>query len=296
LFIFGHLIINIYMANKNNLTDIWNIYSDSIIKESKTTRPIEGGIKKMGTKPGPGAVELNSKEAKNIQNTGKEGTTDPDYDIEGVQEPIDPKKKKGDKENLYEPEKYSSEKFDRKVEKSYKESININMKSVFDKLFEEVMDGQDSAEELDALGIDAGDEPGEETGEVTVTLGAAHIDALKEILAQIEPEEGDDDEGEGEDEGEEGFTSFEQDEEDEDETVDEATELKEVPAAAGQKLTSKQNKVGSVKASGGKANGKLKKAGNGEGQDLPGSAGHKLTSKQNKVGGKAGATGGSLFA
>ena len=286
------------MANKNNLTDIWNIYSDSIIKESKTTRPIEGGIKKMGTKPGSGAVELNSKEAKDIQNTGKEGTTDPDYDIEGVQEPIDPKKKKGDKENLYEPEKYSSEKFDEKVEKSYKESININMKSVFDKLFEEVMDGQDSVEELDALGIDAGDETGEETGEVTVTLGAAHIDALKEILAQIEPEEGDDDEGEDGDESEEGFTSFEQDEEDEDEdeTVDEATELKEVPAAAGHKLTSKQNKVGSVKASGGKADGKLKKAGNGEGQDLPDSAGHKLTSKQNKVGGKAGATGGSLFA
>ena len=118
------------MANKNNLTDIWNIYSDSIIKESKTTRPIEGGIKKMGTKPGPGAVELNSKEARNIQNTGKEGTTDPDYDIEGVQEPIDPKKKKSDKENLYEPEKYSSEKFDEKVEKSFLRIICRSMLNV----------------------------------------------------------------------------------------------------------------------------------------------------------------------
>ena len=52
------------MSKKNNLTEIWNVYADSIIKEGKTTRPIEGGDKKMNTKPGPGAVELDSKEAK----------------------------------------------------------------------------------------------------------------------------------------------------------------------------------------------------------------------------------------
>ena len=82
------------MSIQNNLTEIWNTYSDSIIKEGKTgTRPIAGGNKKMGTKPGPGAVDLNSKQSKDIQNTGSVGNTDPNYDLEGLEEPIDPKKR-----------------------------------------------------------------------------------------------------------------------------------------------------------------------------------------------------------
>ena len=51
----------------------------------------------MGTKPGPGAVDLNSKEAKKIQHTGNEGTTEPVYEIDGMEKPIDPKHKKGNK-------------------------------------------------------------------------------------------------------------------------------------------------------------------------------------------------------
>ena len=40
------------MSIQNNLTEIWNTYSDSIIKEGKVgTRPIAGGNKKMGTIP-----------------------------------------------------------------------------------------------------------------------------------------------------------------------------------------------------------------------------------------------------
>ena len=220
------------MSKQNNLTEIWNVYSDSIIKEGKTaTRPIEGGDKKMGTKPGPGAVDLNSKEAQKIQNTGNEGTTDPVYDIEGLEEPIDPKNTKG-KENLYEPEKYSSEKFDKKVEKSYKESININMKSVFDKLFEEVMDGQESNEELDALGIEAGDEgAGEESGDITVTLDKEMAkqlcDILQAAIGEEDPEaedmehedmEHEDEEYYGEEDEEDG------EDEDEDETHKEAVD------------------------------------------------------------------------
>lgn len=293
------------MSKKNNLTEIWNVYADSIIKEAKTTRPIEGGDKKMSTKPGPGAVELDSKEAKKIQHAGGEGTTEPVYEIEGVHEPIDPKKKKGDKENLYEPEKYSSEKFDEKVEKTYREGININMKSVFDKLFEDVM-GDESIEELDALGIDA-DETGadaEETDEITLTLdrdmAQQLCDLIQSQLGGEEVEDDDDDAGEEDYEGEEGFNSFEEaeedEDEDEDETVDEATEMKEVPSSAGHKLTSRQNKVGSVKASGGKAQGQVKSTVDGKGKPLADGKG-KLTSKNNKVGGtKTGSTGGSLFA
>jgi len=279
------------MSNKNNLTDIWNIYSDTIIKEGKTTRPIKGGNKKMGTKPGKGAVNLNSKEAQNIQNTGNEGNTDPNYNIEGLEEPVDPKKTKG-KPNAYEPEKYSSEKFDEKVEKDYRESININMKSVFDKLFEEVMDGQESNEELDALGIETGDEgTADESGEVTVTLGAQHIECLKEILAQVEPE-GEDDDAEAEDYEMEEVSYDEAEEDDEEDELEEATELTAVPDSAGQSLQSKKNTVGSVKSTTGKADGKVK----GQKGDEEGSSkGHKLMSKDNKVSVKN-KTGHSLFA
>tara|TARA_R110001592_G_scaffold77269_2_gene232672 strand:- start:3026 stop:3901 length:876 start_codon:yes stop_codon:yes gene_type:complete len=291
LFIFGHLVLNIYMANKNNLTDIWNIYSDTIIKEGKTTRPIKGGNKKMGTKPGKGAVELNSKEAQDIQNTGNEGNTDPNYDIEGLEEPIDPKKTKG-KKNLYTPEKYSSEKFDEKVEKDYRESININMKSVFDKLFEEVMDGQESNEELDALGIDTGeDDAGEESGDITITLDKDMAKALCDILqAAMGDEEADD--AEAEDYEMEEVSYDEAEEDDEEDELEEATELTAVPDSAGQSLQSKKNTVGSVKSTTGKADGKVK----GQKGDEEGSSkGHKLMSKDNKVSTKN-KTGHSLFA
>lgn len=279
------------MANKNNLTDIWNIYSDTIIKEGKTTRPIKGGNKKMGTKPGKGAVDLNSKEAKNIQNTGNEGNTDPNYDIEGLEEPIDPKKTKG-KKNLYNPEKYSSEKFDEKVEKDYRESININMKSVFDKLFEEVMDGQESNEELDALGIDTGeDDAGEESGDITITLDKDMAKALCDILqAAMGDEEADD--AEAEDYEMEEVSYDEAEEDDEEDELEEATELTAVPDSAGQSLQSKKNTVGSVKSTTGKADGKVK----GQKGDEEGSSkGHKLMSKDNKVSVKN-KTGHSLFA
>lgn len=284
------------MSKQNNLTEIWNVYSDSIIKEGKTaTRPIEGGNKKMGTKPGPGAVDLNSKEAQKIQNTGNEGTTDPVYDIEGLEEPIDPKNTKG-KENLYEPEKYSSEKFDKKVEKSYKESININMKSVFDKLFEEVMDGQESNEELDALGIEAGDEgAGEESSDITITLDKEMAKQLCDILQAAIGDEDDDAESEDYEEMEEA----EEDGEDDTEEVEEAVEADDLGhALVNAKDTGlknpKNNKVGTVKATSKKADSKVK----GQTGDEDGSKkGHDLTSTgNNKVGsGSIASAGASLF-
>jgi hypothetical protein len=283
------------MANKNNLTDIWNIYSDTIIKEGKSTRPIKGGNKKMGTKPGKGAVDLNSKEAQDIQNTGSEGNTDPVYEIDGVNEPVDPKKTKG-KPNAYEPEKYSSEKFDEKVEKDYRESININMKSVFDKLFEEVMDGQESNEELDALGIETGDEDaGEDSNEITITLDKDMAKQLCDILQAAMGDEEADDDAEPEDMEHEDYEEMEEHEdgehEDEDE-LEEATELTAVPDSAGHSLQSKKNTVGSVKATTGKADGKVK----GQKGDEEGSSkGHKLMSKDNKVSTKN-KVGHSLFA
>lgn len=272
------------MSRKNNLTDIWNVYSNSIIKEStKEASPcMRGGIKSFGTKPGKGPVSVDSKAATDIQNKKTSDITE----VDGYQEPIDPKtmSKKKKKDNLYTPGKFSSEKFDEKVEKTYKDSININMKSVFDKLFEDVMGDQDM-EELDALGIDTDDEVSdvEETDEVTLTLDRETAQKLHDMLmAQL----GGEDEGEDEDGGEEGgFDAF-----------GEATELKEVPSSAGHSLTSRKNTVGSVRASGGKASADVKIKVDANGKPLPDAAGHKLTSKQNKVHStKTGKTG-DLFA
>lgn len=264
------------MARSNTLMEIWNTYSSNILSENV---PGEKAAK-MGTKPGKAPVEAN-----NVKKGFKDEKTSGPKNAEGVEEVIDPKKNKK-KDELYNSSDYSSQNFDKKIEKKVKESINNYMKSTFDKLFENVMG--DESQELEALGIDTEVEADADTGvgetdEVTVTLGASHIEALKEILAQIEPEEGDDDEGEGEDEGEEGFTSFEQDEEDEEDTVDEATEMTAVPDTAGQGLTQPgHNKVGKVKAKGKKASDSTKKYVDAEPKPLADGKG-KLTSKANKV-------------
>ena len=74
-------------------------------------------------------------------------------------------------------------------------------KSIFDKLFEQVMGEAD--DEAMELGIDLDDAGGDEgfgaEGEdITITLTPDHVQLLKDILAQVEPEE-----GEGEEDGEE---------------------------------------------------------------------------------------------
>ena len=273
-------------SRANTLTEIWDTYSTKILSENV---PGEKAAK-FGTKPGKGATDLNSNKNKKLQNDKSTGPSN----VEGVKDPIDPKKSKK-KDELYDSEDFSSENYDKKVGKKIKESINNYMKSTFDKLFESVM-SEDDQNELEALGIDAGDEGDaevEETDEITLTLDRETAQKLHDMLMdQLS------DEDEGEDEGEDGFDAFEEaeEDEDEDETVDEATELKEVPDSAGHSLTSRKNTVGTVRASGGKkAQGSLKKVGNGEGHDLPDSAGHKLQSKKAVVSGKAGKTG-DLFA
>ena len=251
----------------NTLTDIWDAYTNVIISENATT--------KHKTKPGAGAVDLNSDDSKKIQNVDTSGPANAE-----LADMIDPKKSKK-KDELYDSENFSSQNYDKKVGKKIKEAINNNMKSTFDKLFESVMNEEDQ-NELEALGIDAGDEGDvevEETDEITLTLDRETAQKLHDMLMdQLS------DEDEGEDEG--GFEAFgaeeaEEDDDDED-TVDEATELKEVPASAGHSLTSRKNTVGNVKASKGKAHGQVKTTVDGKGKPLADGKG-KLTSKQNKV-------------
>ena len=207
------------MTRVNTLTEIWNTYNDNIVNEKVSAREkaaksgsLKGGI--PGTTVGKGPAELNSKNAQDIQN--KE-TTETDQ-IEGVQEPVDPKNSK--KENAYEPEIYSSQNYDEKIGKRVKESINNYMKSTFDKLFENVMSDEEQ-QELEALGVDTeegGDE--ESSDEITVTLSkdmAKQLcDILQAAIGEEEPEAEDMEHEDGE------HYEMEEDEEDgEDEDEDE---------------------------------------------------------------------------
>ena len=207
------------MTRVNTLTEIWNTYNDNIVNEKVSAREkaaksgsLKGGL--PGTTVGKGPAELNSKNAQDIQN--KE-TTETDQ-IEGVQEPVDPKNSK--KENAYEPEIYSSQNYDEKIGKKVKESINNYMKSTFDKLFENVMSDEEQ-QELEALGVDTeegGDE--EASDEITVTLNrdmAKQLcDILQAAIGEEEPEAEDMEHEDGE------HYEMEEDEEDgEDEDEDE---------------------------------------------------------------------------
>jgi len=203
------------MTRVNTLTEIWKSYSDNVMNENAPGLTTA----KQGTKPGQKPLPPNKvkKGFKDDKSSGPENA-------EGFETAIDPKHSKG-KDELYDSENYSSEKYNKKIEKKVKESINNYMKSTFDKLFENVMSDEEQ-NELEALGVDVdddGDIDVEATEEVTVTLGADHVKALKEILAQIEPEEGEDSaedmEHEDYEEMEETEDEESSDEEEEDEEV-----------------------------------------------------------------------------
>jgi len=210
------------MSRSNTLTEIWNTYNSNVLSESAPGTKAE----KFGTKSGKGPVGLNNKNNKKFQNHESSGPKNAD----GFKEPIDPETAKDD--NAYEPNKYSSENFnkkDKKLKKKVKESINNYMKSTFDKLFESVMSDEE-AQELEALGVETGDTEIEtDGGEITVTLGPDHIQCLKEILAQVDGD--DDDDGEDGDEAEDGEYEMEEMEETDDEEKEDE-EDEEVAAEA----------------------------------------------------------------
>jgi hypothetical protein len=127
------------------------------------------------------------------------------------------------KDDLQEP-KEGEEKNTKKEEKVVEDSINNSNKgnimsqdkSIFDKLYEQVMSEDDDFElgvpgdGLGAVGDELGDEIGDEGGEdVTVTLSPDQVDALKAVVDQFpSPEDdlgGEDEFGGDEEEPEEGF-------------------------------------------------------------------------------------------
>lgn len=258
------------MSKHKNLTEIWDVYKDSLIKESKDVRKkaaatgcMQGGLKNFGTKAGTGPVDTDSKQAHDIQNK----MTSDIAEIDGFEPAIDPKKmkKKDKKGNLYTPGKFSAEQFDEKLAKRYKVDINSNMKSTFDKLFEEVM-GDD--EELDALGIEVDEvedtAEGEDAGDITITIDRDMAKGLCDLLQAAMGDEAEDVDAEEYEEMEE----YDEDE-DEDDTMDEAVDAEDhghplVNLKGGQptKISAGSNRVKSTvtgKTAGGKADAKVKK-------------------------------------
>ena len=159
------------MTRVNTLTEIWDTYNNNILSEKAP------GVKaaKMGTKPGKPPVKPNDikKGFANNNSSGPENA-----DVGETQHPysnvIDPKHN-GVEDELYNSADYSSEKYNKKIEKKVKESINNYMQSTFDKLFENVMGEEmhpsdNETQELDALGIDTEVDDETSEGDVTVTL------------------------------------------------------------------------------------------------------------------------------
>lgn len=179
-----------------------------------------------------------------------------------------------DVEGLVKPQKYKN--ISENLQKNSKRSINNFMsKSLFEKLFEQVMDNENiPSPESDnqALGLpdgDYGDEDGSGAGdggaegemgdEITLSLPRAVAQQLCDMLNQ-QLEGGDDDMGDKlGDHSEPDEDNFEDEDdgdiEDEDEgNFGEGIDIKELPSSHGMGLTGKGNKVGSkVKPKGGRA-------------------------------------------
>lgn len=167
--------------------------------------------KTLPKKQGPGAKELNDKDAAKLQDGGptEKGGFKPAE--------IDPNKisKKEDEDNIYVGNTLTAEEDEEIVEKSSQRAINNFMsKSIFDKLYENVMSdsmnmGSEDAEsmELDALGIEGdagGDEMGGEEDTVTITLSKDLAKQLHDVLMGVIGEGETEMEDMGEEMGEEG--------------------------------------------------------------------------------------------
>lgn len=298
------------MTRVKSISDIGLVYEAMVeAKANKTAEVVEEkAVKKLDTFPKATDKKINVKkiissgsDAKAFfhKDSGPEAASGFNKNI------VDPKTAK--KDNHYEPQKFSTA-----LEKNEHKNINNNMsKSIFDKLYEDVM--KDDA--LD-LGIqagpegEAGDKPediGGESDEVTITLSRDVAQKLHDVLMGVlggESEDvgGDDLGGESEDVGGESEIPSDEDEqskkEDKDEEKDEDNEEvakeaivsepapKELPDSKGHSLTGKNNKVpgklGHVSKSKATAAAPSVKV-EPTPTALADSKGHSLTGKNNKV-------------
>jgi len=232
------------MNQSRTLVEMGDFYEKRIIEEKKSVFPPKGTFKKAEDKKPVEAVA--DKKAFVQKDSGPENADGFKKDL------IDPKTEK--KENFFEPKKFSQN-----YEKTEVQTINNCMsKSIFDKLYEDVMSDQTvdtDTTDAAALGlpsVDAGE--GEAKEEVTLTLPHDMAVKLHELIAACIGGDEASDEDKSDEAGAEGSEmdvasmgdedNEEKKEDEDDEVAKEATELKEVPASAGQSLQKKDNKVG----------------------------------------------------
>ncbi|NDB84261.1 MAG: hypothetical protein EB127_16380 [Alphaproteobacteria bacterium] len=262
--------------------------------------------------PPKGTFEL-AKDAKEKKKPFIGRPTGPEASVGFQKEISDPKELKG-KETFQGTEKFSSENFaenTEKVEKNDQQGINTFMsKSIFDKLFEDVMGHQDDAEDAADLGLGAGDAGAEVSaeGDVTFTLPRDVAQKLHDVLmAALEAgkeEEGSTEEAEasGSEDAEHKAKKEEDEEEGEEEdnqeVAGEATELTAVPDSKGLALTGKNNKVGDETAklvAKGEGDGKIKDGADGKLHPQKEVGATSPKGKANVVAGKASNVGHYLF-
>jgi len=167
---------------------------------------------------------------------------------------VDPKINKG-KENHFEPEKFSNN-----VQKKVKENINnfMNNKSIFDKLYEDVMGGQGQPQDLETLDaqeldINTGGEGEKSEAEMSSKdLIAKALELLQLAHEKCPSEEGGDEEGAGEEGASEdnlevGQEQQEDKKEDDKEVAGEAVDAEDIGHAVvdSEKLAKGLNKVSS---------------------------------------------------
>lgn len=212
--------------------------------------------KTLPKKSGPGAKELNDKDAAKLQSGGpseKGGFKPAEIDANKMS-------KKDAKDNAYDVKNLTAEEIPDEDEENFgkinREAINNFMsKSIFEKLYENVMaGGVTDTDELDALGIETSDEEADDMGgeeeTVTITLDKQLAQKLHDVLMSVMG--GEEDMGEMEDlsgeedvSGEEDFGGMEEDEE----TIGHTLHGAKIPS----EFHGKDNKVSSMKL---KPNGK----------------------------------------
>jgi len=264
----------------NTLVDIGLLYEKTVTKNTPY-RPAytfkkETNKKVVDAKTDPKAfIKDTGPEA--AENFDKEALVDPEHDTKG--------------DNHFQPKKYSQN-----LEKTEVKSINnsMNNKSIFDKLYEEVLGGEPTAHDdmadAEALDINIGKE--EEGSDVTFTLPREVAQQLCDVLHSALGSGEEDMDGEEDLDGGMDAPGGEQKEDMIGGGADvsrEATEMTELKPSAGESLMKKDNKVhGTVSnlVSKGHGDGKVTDKVGNDGT-LADSKGKTLTGKNNKVAGKA---------
>jgi hypothetical protein len=242
------------MNTSRLFSEVGNIYESSIINEGKSTFP--AGTFKNATDKKVKPAEAKGTKAFVQKSSGPE--------TKGAETLIKPsnnkpsKIKKDDETSVFSGEKFSIEnpeftqnpktnKKGKKAKKIAEGKINNFMtKSIFDKLYEAVINENDLPEipgDTEAHDAEALDLPtGDEEGEVTITLDRETAKKLHDVLMSVLESESDDSEEEGSDasaEDAEEDAEKEEDEEDSEELAYEETELEELSDEHGKKLQAK---------------------------------------------------------